>query len=138
MELNINSPIYYKNIYGVDDEVYWMCREICKFVEEKEYGKLVNRIGISPIVAPDELIENGEWKEHTKYAIKSNLIIVKRHINYNKYVNASMEEKKKLIVGNILKSVKSVKGKGEIDYAQFEQDILDLLGYTKEEIQAYC
>ncbi|MBQ1389230.1 MAG: hypothetical protein IIY78_06340 [Clostridia bacterium] len=137
MNLYINSPSYYKNVYGVDDEIYWMCREISDYVKNTEYSVIVDTIGISPIVAPREEIENGNWKEETRYAIKSKLIIVSRHIDYEKYVNASISEKKKLIVGNILRSIKSVKGKGKIDYSQFEEDLLSLLGYTKDEIAPY-
>jgi len=137
MQLNINSPSYYKNIHGVDDEIYWLCRKISNFVSDKSYSELVDRIGMTPIVAPAELIKKGKWKEETKYAIKSNLIIVKRHIDYDKYVKGSIEEKKKLMVGNILKSIKDVKGKGKLNYPQFEEDLLDFLGYTKEEIREY-
>lgn len=137
MELYINSPCYYKNIYGVDDEIYWMCRDICEYVKDKKYSEIVDRIAISPIIAPIDLIENGQWKEETKYAIKSNLIIVKRYINYETYVKASIVEKKKLITGNILRSIKSVKGKGKINYSQFEKDLLTFLGYTKDEMNDY-
>jgi len=41
------------------------------------------------------------------------------------------------MVGNILKSIKDVKGKGKLNYPQFEEDLLDFLGYTKEEIREY-
>ena len=63
--------------------------------------------------------------------------------NYEKYVKGSIEEKKKLIVGNILKSIKAVKDKGKLNYPQFEEDLLGFLGYTKEELlreadMAFC
>lgn len=51
MDLNINSPTYYTQIYGVDDEIYWMCRELCKAFKEKQYSDVINIIGIVPIVA---------------------------------------------------------------------------------------
>lgn len=137
MELNINSPCHYKNIYGVDDEIYWMCRDINKFFRDKTYSNLVDIIGISPIVAPIELIQAGDWKEEVHYKLKSHLIIVKKHIDYIKYVNGGIDEKKKLMIGNILKSINTVKSKGKIDYIQFEKDLLDFLGYTKEEIKKY-
>ena len=69
MNLYINSPSYYKNVYGVDDEIYWMCRDISDYVKNTEYSVIVDTIGISPIVAPREEIENGNWKEETRYAI---------------------------------------------------------------------
>lgn len=137
MELNINSPSYYSNIYGVDDDIYWLCRNICGLVKEKKYSERIDHIGICPIVAPREFIEEGKWQEETKYALKSRLIIIKLQIDYERYVTGSIEEKKKLMVGNILRSVKAVKGKGKIDYLQFETDLLDFLGYDKEEMKKY-
>ena len=38
MDLNINSPSYYTQEYGVDDDIYWMCRELSNFVKEKKYS----------------------------------------------------------------------------------------------------
>lgn len=32
MELNINSPAYYNNIYGVDDDIYHMCRTLSSYI----------------------------------------------------------------------------------------------------------
>ena len=38
MDLNINSPAYYTSEYGVDDDIYWMCRELSYYVREKKYS----------------------------------------------------------------------------------------------------
>lgn len=57
MNLNINSPSFYTQEYGVDDEVYWMCRELSDFLKEKKYSDAINTIGIVPIVAPALVIE---------------------------------------------------------------------------------
>lgn len=137
MQLNINSPSYYKNVYGVDDEIYWFCRGISGFVSDKNYSELVDRIGITPIVVPDEFVKMGKWKEETKYDLKGKLIIVKRYIDFNKYVEASIEEKKKLMLGNILKSMKAIKSKGKLNYSKLEAELLEFLGYSKEEIYNY-
>ena len=51
MDLNINSPAYYTREYGVDDDIYWMCRELSYYVREKKYSDAINIIGIVPIVA---------------------------------------------------------------------------------------
>jgi len=137
MQLIINAPSYYKNIYGIDDEIYCLCKEISNFMNDKNYSDLIDRIGMTPIVAPDDIIQKGQWKEEVQYNIKSNLIIVKKHINYDRYVEGSIEEKKKLMIANILKSIKTVHRKGKINYLQFEEDLLKFLGYTKEEIKKY-
>ncbi|MFR8428802.1 MAG: hypothetical protein ACLVCH_16165 [Roseburia inulinivorans] len=60
MELNINSPKYYKDVYGVDDEIYRLCQDIYIYFKDKSYSEIINIIGIIPIIAPKELI--GKWK----------------------------------------------------------------------------
>ena len=63
MELNINSPKYYKDVYGVDDEIYRLCQDIYIYFKDKSYSEIINIIGIIPIIAPKELLENGKYKE---------------------------------------------------------------------------
>ena len=58
MELNINSPSYFTKQYGVIDEIYSMCRGISKHVENKQYSDLVDIVGITPIIAPKDIIAN--------------------------------------------------------------------------------
>ena len=53
MILNINSPTYFSAEYGVDDEVYWMGRELSGYLEDKTYGSLIDTVGICPIIAPN-------------------------------------------------------------------------------------
>ncbi len=52
MELNINSPAYFSDQYGVDDEVYRYCRSLYAFFKDKEYSKTLSVIGITPVIAP--------------------------------------------------------------------------------------
>ena len=59
MELNINSPAYFSDQYGVDDEVYRYCRSLYAFFKDKEYSKTLSVIGITPVIAPKELYEQG-------------------------------------------------------------------------------
>lgn len=64
MQLNINSPAYFSNEYGVDDEIYFMCREISNFMIERCYSEKTETIGIFPIVVPKDLIEQGGWQRY--------------------------------------------------------------------------
>ena len=124
MELNINSPAYYTQTFGVNDDVYRMCRELNAWVKEKRYSELINVVGIVPIVAPLEEIEKGLWKETKKCDTSFHVATVSLHIDYEKYCNADIKEKKELIIVNLLKSVKAVSKKGKIDDKSFENDIL--------------
>ena len=62
MELNINSPAYFTNHYGVDDEVYRYCQNLHNYFKTKEYSETLTIIGITPIVAPKEVYNQGLWK----------------------------------------------------------------------------
>lgn len=56
MELNINSPVYFKDHYGIDDEVYKFCQRAYLFFKDKKYSNTLQIIGIVPIVAPQEIV----------------------------------------------------------------------------------
>lgn len=71
MDLNINSPAYYTKEYGVDDDIYWMCRELSNYVREKKYSDAINIIVIVPIVAPAAVLEKGLCKAHKRCELKS-------------------------------------------------------------------
>ena len=34
MELNINSPVYYKDIYGIDNDIYRFCQDLYLYFKE--------------------------------------------------------------------------------------------------------
>lgn len=135
MKLNINSPEYYSKIYGVDDEIYWMCRDLSKYVIDKQYSQIVDTVGIVPIIAPKEIINKGLCKEILRYDLKFNFVHVSKQMDYDEYVSADICTKKKLIVKNILKSVKAIKTKAKFDYESFEKDVLECLNYSKEDMK---
>lgn len=130
MDLNINSPAYYTNIYGIDDEIYWMCRELSKSVKEKGYSELINIIGIVPIVAPIEEVNKGLWKEIKKCEVDYGIATVSLRIDYDEYLQADLGKKKALIINNLLKSVKAVSKKGKIDFNRFQEDIISFCEMT--------
>lgn len=123
MELNINSPSYYTQKHGIDDEIYWMCRKLSDFVKEKKYSDEINIIGIVPIIAPTSVIEKGLCKSHRKCEPLYGFASVCMQINYEEYVKSDVLNKKKMIIKNVLSSVKSVSKKGKIDYSLFEEDV---------------
>lgn len=98
MELNINSPAYCTSQYGVIYDIYFMCREISAYVRERIYSDFVNIIGITPIVAPESVLERGLWREEIRCEIKYGFASVSLHIDYEKFVNGSIEEKRRLIM----------------------------------------
>ena len=123
MELNINSPAYYKNIFGVDDDVYQMCGMLSSYMKNKNYSEVITSVGVCPIVAPQQELDKGLWKETKKCELKYGFASVSLQIDYDAYVNADITQKKQLMIDNILKSVKAISKKGKIDYKQFEEDV---------------
>lgn len=123
MELNINSPAYYTKEFGVDNEIYWMCRRLSALIEKNNYSGIINVIGIVPIVAPRSWIEKGLWKEKRRCDLKYGVASVSLHIDYDEYVKADISEKKKLMINNILSSVKSISKRAKLDYKSFENDV---------------
>lgn len=134
MQINIDSPAYFSKEYGVDDEVYWMCREISRFMKDKIYSERIDTIGIVPIVAPKELTVKGQWEEELRYDLKFRLAYISKQIEFGKYKNSDIEVRKKLIIKNVLDSVRSIQLKGKFDYEQFEKDLLDFLNLDRDEI----
>lgn len=124
MELNINSPRYYKEIYGIDNEIYRLCQDIHIYFKDKSYSKIINIIGIIPIIAPKELLENGKYKERKYCSVVYGFADVNLFVDYEKYVGASIDEKKALIVKNVVDSVKAIKAKGKIDFNRFKEDMI--------------
>lgn len=127
MQLNINSPAYYTSNYGIDNEIYRMCQGISRFMRNKNYSEKIDVIGLVPIIAPKELIENGEWKEEIRYDMKYKVVYVSKHIEFEKYIHSDINEKKELIIDNILKSIKVIRKKSKFDYDRFKNDLLEFL-----------
>ena len=118
MDLNINSPSYYTQEHGVDDDIYWMCRELSDYVKEKKYSDAINIIGIVPIIAPASVLEKGLCKAHKKCEPQYGFASVSLQIDYEEYVKADNTE---FLSSSI--SVKSVSKKGKINYSLFEEDV---------------
>ncbi len=123
MELNINSPAYYTREFGVEDEIYWFCRKLSYYVKEKNYSDVIKIIGLVPIIAPKKEIEKGLWKETKKCEIKSGFASVSLQIDYETYVESNMDEKKALIIKNVVDSVKAIKTRTKIDFKLFKEDM---------------
>lgn len=70
MQLNVNSPAYFTQHFGIDDEIYVMCREIANYFKCKEYSDDLSIIGIIPIIAPKALTDSGLYKETKKISKK--------------------------------------------------------------------
>lgn len=122
MELNINSPGYFKDFYGVDDEVYKFCQKVHLFFLDKEYSTILHTIGIALVAAPQELYDSGLWKENVQLINNKSCASIFMRMNFVEYYNANSFEKILLTKKTVLKAVKRIKSKVKFDYETFERD----------------
>lgn len=126
MELNINSPAYFKEHYGIDDEVYKFCQKAYVFFKDKEYSNIIHIIGIAPVVAPREIYDSGKWKESTKFLCNKSIVCIAIRMDFENYYKADSLGKIEQTKEMILTAVKRIKSKGKFDYDKFKEDLLSL------------
>ncbi len=129
MELNINSPAYFSNHYGIDDDVYRYCQSLHEFFKDKEYSEILSIIGIVPIIAPKELYEQNMWKEHTQIISLGSCAIIDIRMDFESYYQADSNGKIGLIKEMIVKAVKKIKTRGKFDWERFRDDLLNFSDY---------
>lgn len=99
MELNINSPIYYKDIYGIDDEVYKYCQIVYSNFLDKDYSNTLKTIGIIPIIVPNDLCGK-KYKSKVKFLCNKTVASVEIIIDFDDYCNSDIEGKIAIIKKN--------------------------------------
>ena len=82
--------------FGVSQtpKIYSMCKDIRYWVKDKSYSPIVDIVGIVPIIAPKEIVEQGLCKESKKCEAKAGFASVSLQIDYETFVNADMDEKR--------------------------------------------
>lgn len=126
MELNVNSPTYFKEHYGVDDEVYRFCQRAYLFFRDREYSTTLHIIGIVPVVAPQEIYDRGTWKESIRFLDNKSVVSIVIRMNFEDYYHADSTGKVEQTKEMILTAVKRIKLKGKFDHEKFKEDFLSL------------
>lgn len=126
MELNINSPAYFSDHYGIDDDVYRYCQKLYTFFKDKQYSDSLSIIGIMPVVAPKKLYEAGQWKESVKLIGGAACAIITIRLDFESYYSADSKGKIVLTRDAVLNAVKKIKSKGRFDFGGFEKDLLSI------------
>ena len=125
MELNINSPAYFTQQYGVNERVYWYCKKCHEYFKDKEYSETLRIIGICPQCAPKDLCQQGKWKEKVRLIGNGSCASIDIRMDFDQYYNVT-DEGKVIIRNTIMKAVKKVKAKGKFDYESFCRDLLNV------------
>lgn len=128
MELNINSPAYFTDHYGIDDEVYKYCQQLHDFFRTREYSESMNIIGITPVIAPKEIYDQGMWKEKVQVVGLGSCAMIDIRMDFDNYYNADSNGKIELIQQMIIRAVRKIKSKGKFDWEKFRDDLLRYQG----------
>lgn len=128
MELNINSPAYFTDHYGIDEEVYKYCQQLHDFFRTREYSESMNIIGITPVIAPKEIYDQGMWKEKVQVVGLGSCAIIDIRMDFDNYYNADSNGKIELIQQMIIRAVRKIKSKGKFDWEKFSDDLLKYQG----------
>lgn len=123
MELNINTPAYFKEHHGIDNEVYRFCQNMYLYFKDKEYSDNLHTIGIIPIVAPQELYDSGVYKEAMHFINNKSSVVISLKMDFEKYYSADSITKIAMTKDLILKATKKLKSKCKFDYEAFEKDL---------------
>lgn len=121
LNLFINSPAYYTQKYGVDDDIYKLCSYISNNMDITKYTTAIDTMAITPIIAPKELDPEKLKKE--KIFVRAADISIP--LSFENYINASISERKKMIIENIIISAKILKKKLKYKF-DLEVFLLDL------------
>lgn len=128
MELIINSPAYFTDHYGIDEEVYKYCQQLHDFFRTREYSESMNIIGITPVIAPKEIYDQGMWKEKVQVVGLGSCAIIDIRMDFDNYYNADSNGKIELIQQMIIRAVRKIKSKGKFDWEKFRDDLLKYQG----------
>ncbi len=125
MNIFINSPGYYTNLYGVDDEVYKMCSKISKNMDLRNYTEDIDTFAVTPIISPNTSDSSEDWKQEIRVSLRFRMASISIHSNFDDYFKADAEGKKQMIWNNIERSAEILKRKlkAKFDLVSFVKDL---------------
>jgi len=134
LNLFINSPSYYTQENGVIDDIYQLCKIISCNIDVTLYTDALDTIGITPIIAPAQILESGKWKEEKKISLPYRMASISLISDYDSFLKADMMSKKRIIIENILKSLGVIKRrlKENFDYEKIKNDIKRLVSCCED------
>lgn len=121
----INMPAYYTKQFGVIDEIYYMFKDISCCIDITNYTTKLDTIGITPIIAPKQVLNGEIWREEKRISLPYRMASVSLHLDYDAFYKADIEEKKIMLLNNIFDSLLVVKKRLKVDfnYLQMKEDI---------------
>lgn len=107
-----------------------LVNEEIKVLENKDYGNALKEIGIIPmcVIRTKEYEDAGFFQERVLYLKKEKDADIRLHINIVEFQKANDNEKKILLVKNVIDSIRrlSLKVRKGFDFERLETDVVDL------------
>ncbi len=134
MNLFINSPAYFTEKNGIVDSVYQMCKLISNTIDITAYTEIIDTIAITPIIAPQQVLNDGKWKEIRKIDLQYRMANISIVSNYDDFYKANTEMQKQIIIENIFKSLYVIKRKlkENFNYELMKSHIIKLISENTE------
>jgi hypothetical protein len=103
--------------------------------KNNNYGTEFEGIGIIPTCIPESFMSLKVLPERILIKRKAKDADIRLRIPYEEFFNASLDEKRRLYVENIIKSILAVQSRSKLDFQGYKliDDILLALDYKKEE-----
>lgn len=111
--------------------------KIKNLIKDQDYGSAVTLLNIIPTIFSPKTLKALTYKERTRYSPKTGETDFRLRIDYSKFLKADDKGKEKLLLKNIIDSVRilNVKIKKGFLGEKLEQDILNLFGYNYEDLE---
>ena len=115
-------------------------RDIEKRLNDKlgaiEYGEALLKIAIIPACVEPKTLEAGFFGERKLVKWKSKEADYRLHIDYHRYLTSDPQQRRLLVVKNVIDVVRLLgrKVRNGFDAVRLEDDILNVLGVTAEQI----
>jgi len=138
MNFEISAPSYYSEKCEVDIEIIVMCSEIKEYMSDRNYSEVIKEFDVIPIVAPEDYLKTKpDCRALNMFTKSIGRISIFQKIYYDKYMNGSVDDRKKLTIKCVIEASRMIKTKRgtNFDVKQFEVDLLNFIGYSKEELE---
>lgn len=129
MKFFFSGEIEHK-VYRQFDKIENEVEKKIKILESENYGEDLVEVGIIPVIQKEEF-----FKERKLYQRKIKEADYRLFIDYKKFLHGNHDIRIKLLIKNIIDSVRSLDKKAKnFDGVRLEQNILYLFDLTKDDI----
>jgi hypothetical protein len=108
-------------------------RTIQALLDKNDYGSSVSLLFLCPTIYSDEMLAASKYRERARWSPKTGETDLRLRIDYAAYAKADGEGRKRLLLENVVRSIRILdakvrKAKGSFDGARLERDVSSAFG----------